>query len=131
MEAPIVKDDMTPTFPWWRFFQGLLNRTAASVPALVEDSITAAGTTQDTATALNSEWNYVSTTPANSGVLLYDFGSGVSSIVWNGGVNSLKVYPPVGASINGGSADAPYALAAGKTQLFFQLSPVDFRTVTL
>lgn len=34
--------------------------------------------------------------------------------------NSMNVYPPTGGTINAGSANAAFALAAGKTAIFIQ-----------
>ena len=71
-------------------------------------SISAAGTTQGTATALGSAVNFISTAASGSGVVLSSSASaGDSQLVYNGGANPVKVYPPSGASINGLSANAP------------------------
>lgn len=128
--AEVGKQPRT-TFIWWRFFQELVNRTANTIPYLTATGIVAAGTTQATATELNDEWNQVVTTPVNSGVVITPFGTGTSVTVWNNGANSLKVYPPVGYDMDGGAVNAPYALAAGKVQIFSQLDDTSFRSTQL
>jgi hypothetical protein len=75
----------------------------------ISSSITAAGTTQGTATALSAAINYISTAAANSGVLLA--GSlGNPETVYNGGANPVNVYPPVGARINQMASNSPHIL---------------------
>lgn len=41
--------------------------------------------------------------------------AGMSITIINAGANSMNVFPDVGSTINGGAANAAYALAAGKT----------------
>ena len=45
--------------------------------------------------------------------------AGMTITVINAGANSMNVFPDSGSTINGGSANAAYALAAGKTAVFF------------
>jgi len=130
-EQPLIQADGLPTWVWWRFWQGLFTRSAATIPYLVALGLTATGTTQGTALQLEAEWNEVTTVAANTGVALFAFGTGFDSRVWNAGANSLKVYPPIGCSIDGGAANAPYALAAGKAQVFSQLSATEWRSLQL
>ena len=116
---------------WWRFFQGLLNRTAATIPYLVGMGSTAAGTVQADALALQSEWNEITTVALNSGVLLNAFGAGFDSRVWNKGINALKIYPPVGCQIDALGVNNPYSLAAAKAQVFSQLSATQWQSLQL
>lgn len=113
---------------WWRFFQGLYRFVTTPVSFSVQTGIAAAGTTQGTATQLKSEWNVVSTVPANSGVILADFGPGLSSLVFNTSATLLRVYPPVGGTIDALAANVPYQLAAGTSRDFYQVSPTEFRS---
>lgn len=123
--------DQKPSQIWWRFWNALLNRTLQTVPATVNPVITAAGTTQGTATELESEWNVITSTPANSGVVLDGFDVGVSTFVINAGGATLKVYPPSGMSIDSGATNAPYSLANGKSQIFNQVSATQFYSTQL
>lgn len=78
----------------------------------VGDSLTAAGTTQGTALELTNRVNRITTAAANSGVVLASQGSaGDTQSVFNGGANAVKVYPPVGAKINGQATNAAISLA--------------------
>jgi len=81
--------------------------------------VAAAGTTQAAATLLPARFNQISTAAANSGVRLP---SGVRSSgmvrARNDGANTVKVYPPVGGKINGGTANAAVTLAAGAAAVY-------------
>lgn len=114
---------------WWRFFFGLFNRNASTIPYLVESGITATGTTQADAYELSAEWNEVTTVPVNSGAILFEFGEGLETTVWNAGANPLKIYPPVGVQINALGVNNPFTMAAGTSRVFYQLSDVLFRTL--
>ena len=113
---------------WWRFWYGLYKRTAASIPYLVGSGLTATGTTQANALALPSEWNEVTTTASNTGVILNAFGVGFNSIVFNAGANTLKIYPPVGCAIDALGTNNPYSLASGASRDFYQLTATQFRS---
>jgi hypothetical protein len=128
MAQVIEGGDGVVTQPWWRFFYGLYTRTAATVPYLVGTALTAAGTTQATATPLTAEWNEITTTAANSGVILDAFGIGLNSLVFNEGVSTLKIYPPVGCSIDALGANNPYSLGSGASRDFYQLTATEFRS---
>jgi hypothetical protein len=75
-------------------------------------SISAAGTTQATATELIAGISYVSTVAFGAGVALSPNATpGTCQIVYNAGANALKVYPISGAQINQITADSPHVLA--------------------
>jgi len=80
--------------------------------------LTAAGTTQGTALALVASNNQVTTTALNSGVILPAVQGGEEVWVYNAGANSLAVYPPTGAAINSGAANASFAVATTKSATF-------------
>jgi hypothetical protein len=85
--------------------------------------VVAAGTTQETATLLMNGMNGVVTAAASSGVIL-----GAQSltsdcqVVYNGGANAVRVYPPVGSKINALTANTPHILATNTTCIFWFLS---------
>lgn len=85
--------------------------------------VTAAGTTQATATLLINGLNGILTAAANSGVIL-NANSLTSDcqIVYNGGANAVKVYPPVGSKINGLPANTGMTLATGTSCVFWFLT---------
>ena len=76
-----------------------------SVQAICQDaktSISAAGTTQGTATELTSADNEVTTVADGAGVVLYSNATaGDTQSVFNAGSNPLRVYPPTSQRING------------------------------
>lgn len=62
------------------------------------------------------------TTVANAGdsAILQTTDGGPVVVVINGTSTSMNIYPPVGGQINALGTNAAYALAAGKTAIFFQ-----------
>ena len=94
----------------------VIKRTGGSSSAT---GVSAAGTTQGTATALTSIINFVGTVAANSGVILT---AGPSQVVYNGGANVLKVYPPTSAAINQLAVNAPILLAVRTSCVFWYSS---------
>jgi hypothetical protein len=77
----------------------------------VATALVATGTTQATALALEADINMFATVAANSGAILPAMNPGDALTVFNGGANSLKLYPPVGAQINAVGANNAYAIA--------------------
>lgn len=74
-------------------------------------TVVAAGTTQATATELVNGLNGISTAAANSGVILNPIlATSDCQIVFNGGANAVKVYPPVGSKINSLTVNTPMVL---------------------
>lgn len=82
-------------------------------------SVSAAGTTQGTATALTSADNEITTAAAGSGVILNaDLAAGDQQTVFNAGANAVKVYPPSGMKINALATNAAMLLATNTGCLF-------------
>ncbi len=82
----------------------------------VSNTLTAAGTTQGTATTLLNEDNHVFTTVAagTGAVIQADyFAIGDCIRVSNYGANALKLYPASGGAISNGSVNAPISIAVG------------------
>jgi hypothetical protein len=77
-------------------------------------NVSAAGTTQATATSLSALVSGVNTVAAGSGVVLPVVVSGAEMEVINTSAAALAVYPPVGWSIYGSGTNAPQTLAAGR-----------------
>ncbi len=85
--------------------------------------VVAAGTTQATATLLINGMNGITTAAAGSGVILnLNNLTSDCQVVYNGGANSVSVYPPVGSRINGLTANAPMTLATNTACQFWFLS---------
>ena len=70
-------------------------------------TVSAAGSTQGTATALTKTYNIVSTASANQGVILPSAAAGLVINLYNVSGNTIKVYPASTETIDGGSANAP------------------------
>lgn len=100
---------------------GFSNLTIAAIND-VGTGITAAGTDQAGATELTNFLNGLSTVAAASGVRLYACSTGDWQLVYNGGANAVKVYPPSGARINGLASNAPHTLATNTVCVYFFLS---------
>jgi hypothetical protein len=79
----------------------------------VGTAISAAGTTQGTATALTKEFNVVSTVLTGNGVVLPTAVAGYRITVLNTSANALAVYPLGNGIINSGAANAAYSQPAG------------------
>lgn len=102
--------------------------TFSPVVGDMQDSITAAGATQATATAVNADNVIVTTAAAGTGVILSGptFSAGDQVMVFNLGANALLVYPPVGGVINALAANAGFSIAAGKSAVFYARTAINF-----
>lgn len=96
--------------------------SADAIQGGVNLTLTAAGTTQGTATAINTSNTYISTAAASSGVILPALQQGDWGIIYNGGANTVKVYPPSGAAINQLGANNALLLATNTNCIFFCFS---------
>jgi TRAP-type mannitol/chloroaromatic compound transport system permease large subunit len=131
-EMPLTfSPDGKPSQIWWRFWFALRNRTLQTVQATVNDAVTAAGTTQGTATALESEWNVITAGAINTGVVLDGFNIGVSTTAFNASGSAKNVYPPSGMTIDALGTNNPYSLANLKQQTFNQVSDTQFYSTQL
>lgn len=103
-----------------RYFGSELVQTA-NVLVATQDNITAAGSTQATATVLNNPAGIynVTTTPAGTGVILPPSQAGAQVVVANNGANALLIYPAVGEKINGLAANAGFSAAIGVVTIFY------------
>lgn len=88
----------------------------------VAATVSAAGTTQGTATALVASKNLVSTVAASSGVRLPLVEIGDDVLIYNGGANALTVYPPTSGRINVASANTGISLATETAILITRMS---------
>jgi hypothetical protein len=79
------------------------------------DGVTAhAGGGQTSAAAITDDYTHVTTTAsANDSVILPASAAGMIRWIQNSGAQTLAVYPAVGETINGGSANADVTVATG------------------
>ena len=82
----------------------------AIVGGAINPTVSAAGTTQGTGTAISADVVIVSTVASGAGVTLPLVGHG-SMVVYNAGANPLKIYPGLGAAINQLSANSAITLS--------------------
>lgn len=97
---------------------GMPAALASQLGANAQTAVTAAGSTQTDATALTGEFVEVATAGASTGVKLPASGASFY-IVYNGGANAVKVYPPVGSYMNG-TQNAAFSVTNAKTGIFFR-----------
>lgn len=95
---------------------GIAPLAAAMIAGDLQTGVTAAGTTQATATVAYGDNIIVTTCPANAGIVLSGpaFGPGDEVMVSNQGANALAVYPPVGGAINGQAANTAVFVNPGQ-----------------
>lgn len=87
----------------------------------VKAALSAAGSTQGTATAipLGQDLSIFATVGSGQGCILPSgISVGEEYQVANHGANALAVYPPAGGTMGNASANTAYSLAAGKTGYF-------------
>ena len=104
------------------FGSGLTDLAVSAICNDVGAAISAAGTTQGTATELTNTLNGLTTVAASSGVRLWAGSSGDCQIVYNGGANAVRVYPPTSARINGLAVNTPHVLATGTACQYWFIS---------
>src|SRR3990167_414043 len=94
--------------------------SANGIKLSAANGLTATGTTQSDALQLTSVINRVTTTASGTGVKLFSAAvAGDVQIVYNGGANTLKVYPQTSGTINQLAANASITLATNTTCVFF------------
>ena len=108
------------------FASGLNTLNVASIVQDVGTAISAAGTDQSGATTLTNTLNGLGTVAAGAGVVLFGGSAGDCQIVYNGGANAVKVYPPSGAKINGLPTNTAHTLATNTACEYWFLSATQF-----
>ncbi len=88
----------------------------------IATGISAAGTTQGTATAITKSFNEVTTVSVSQGVVLPSPEAGEILLVANQGANALNIYPASGHSINNLSANTAQSLATDARRIFFAVT---------
>jgi hypothetical protein len=96
----------------------------------VSTGISAAGSTQGTATALTRPINVVSTVSSGQGVVMPTTTAGMRIVIINTSATALNVYPATGGAINAGATNAAYSLAAGGRLEFVATSTTQWYTLS-
>ena len=100
------------------FGSGLRTLQVAAIGNDVESGLTATGTNQATAYALTAADNEFTTVASGTGAVLYGGTPGDSQLVFNGGANTLKIYPPSGSQINGLTTNLGVLIPTGTSCIF-------------
>ena len=105
---------------WKVMGSGMPGLTITAVCSDTATALSAAGTTQGTATELTAADSEITTVGSGSGVVLSSkLAPGDEQTVYNAGANPLKVYPPSGMKINSLAANASMTLATN-TACFYK-----------
>ena len=90
----------------------------------------ASNTTQATATAITADVTVFSTV-ASTGAAILPTGGAADILVMNGQAsNALVVFPPIGGTINGGSANASYSQAVSKCARYVTADGLNWYAMT-
>ena len=111
---------------------GTLNATNLAYTGTTTSSvstISAAGSTQGTATAITTDLVVVSTVASGTGVVLPTASAGRRIVIRNNGANTLNVYPGSGAAINALGANVAFTLETSTTLEFIGFSATQWYTV--
>jgi hypothetical protein len=96
----------------------------------VATALTASTTTQATATAITADIS-VFTTVASTGAVILPSGGAADILIMNGqATNALIVFPPIGGTINGGSANASYSQAVSKCARYVTADGLNWYAMT-
>jgi uncharacterized protein (AIM24 family) len=90
--------------------------------------LSAAGTTQATATPIAGGVSTITTCAAGAGVQITTIGA-FRKTLFNNTANPLLIYPPTGGTINALAQNAGYSLAAGKSA--YLVSPDGINVVAM
>jgi hypothetical protein len=95
----------------------------------VSQAVTAAGSTQATATLLTRPINNITTVAASTGVIFPGAIPGIRLLVRNGGANILRIYPASGAQINTLGTNVGLQLETSATIEFVAMSTTQWYTL--
>lgn len=101
---------------------GLSAEAAKAINGSVASALTATGTSQSDALALDAAINILGTVASGTGVKLPSVEVSDEIEVYNGGANTLTVYPDSGAQINSLSANGGVGLATNTAIRFRRVS---------
>jgi len=96
----------------------------------VATSLTASTTTQATATAITADVSVFTTVASTGAVILPSGGAADILIMNNQATNALIVFPPIGGTINGGSANASYSQAVSKCACYVTADGLNWYAMT-
>ena len=100
-----------------------------NIVSSVATGISAAGSSQGTATGITKDINVVSTVAAGAGVIFSTIVVGCQMVVINAGANPLLVYPPSGVAIDSLGANIGFTLPVGGKIMFMATSASQIYTL--
>ena len=114
----------------YQFLMNLINQIAQAIPtASVTQGILLTGSTQATAAPLQSQWSEIAGQQGSgTWALLASYQAGQSQVVVNSSGVNANIYPPPGASINGGPQNVPITVAPDTLTVFRFISATDIWT---
>jgi len=107
---------------------GLSAGQAKAINGDVNSAVSAAGTTQGTATAIKSSINLVTTVAASAGVILPSTDVGDTVEIINLGANVLTVYPDSGSRINAVATNTGISLGLNINCIFRRVTSTRWTT---
>ena len=110
---------VSPDGAAWKDALKIIAATGRVAFKSITTAISAAGSTQGTATALTASFNEVTAVAASQGVVLPSPEAGDFLLVANQGANALNVYPASGHSINNLSTNTAQSLGVDTRRIFF------------
>jgi hypothetical protein len=129
MDFDVLNDTIIPTPGSTLTISGGLLVTTG-IQESSTNSITAAGTTQGTATALTTDYNVVTTTASGTGVVLPAGTAGRCISVVNRGANTLNIYPAVGGQIDALGTNIATTLVTNATLVLQSISATQWYIVS-
>lgn len=101
---------------------GLSAGQATAINGQTTLTASAAGSSQTDATLIKTSNTVFSTVGSGAGAILPATTVPGSCLVYNGGLNTLTIYPNTGSKINNGSTNSGVSLATNTAMLFIRLS---------
>jgi hypothetical protein len=113
-----IQNDLRDGQPAGSITPGVIRNFAVSVFNPYPTVVSAAGTTQGTATVLTSQFNIIATCAAGAGVMATSY----YTKIWNTTANACLVYPTSGAQFNTNGTNQPISVPAGGAAEFIMQS---------
>jgi hypothetical protein len=91
-------------------------------------ALTATGTTRSDAYAIATDLAEFTTVASGTGCIMPANNQGGEIVIWNGGANTLNVYPPSGGQIDALGTNNPDTIAAGASKRYACMAATRYRT---
>lgn len=108
---------------------GLSGLAAQAIVGVTSGALTATGTVQGDAYVMSSDMNVFTTVASGTGAILPTGANCDRYTVVNSGANALLVYPPVGGTVGGLSANTGYSVGATGSATFTSQDGTNYASV--